>query len=206
MPLGTICPMSWLIFFTSEQAVSMGKWIVAMMVWAHAVSWAQPAAPTNAAKTKNPPAKLRAQAKPKPDIQPTIGQPEAPLAPDLMPLAEQVQTGKMVCEFTTIEVTPHPQAQGYFVLRLGHHHYVMAPVATQTGALRLEDLKHGAVWIQLANKSMLMNQRLGRRLADECQSPAQMVVAQAMAKMPPINILEPATEKPAGPSLDLANK
>ena len=206
MPLGTICRLNWLIFLTSEQAVIMGKWILAMMVWAHAMSWAQPSAPANAAKTKNPPAKLRAQAKPKPDIQPAIGQPEAPLAPDLMPLAEQVQTGKMVCEFSTVEVTPHPQAQGYFVLRLGHHHYVMSPVATQSGALRLEDLKHGAVWIQLANKSMLMNQRLGRRLADECQSPAQMVVAQAMAKMPPINILEPATEKPAGPSLDLANK
>jgi hypothetical protein len=38
--------------------------------------------------------------------------------------------------------------------------YRMVPVASRTGALRLEDEKAGAVWIQIANKSMLMNQKL----------------------------------------------
>jgi hypothetical protein len=197
--------LSWLIFFTNEQAVSMGKWILTMMIWVHVGAWAQSPAPNNA-KAKTHPAKVRAQAKTKPDVPPVISQPETPLAQDLMHLAEQVQTGKMVCEASTIEVHAHPQTQGYFVLRLGHHRYVMAPVATSTGALRMEDPKHGTVWIQLANKSMLMDQKLGRRLADECQSPAQMVVAQAMAKMPPINILEPASDKPAVAPIDLANK
>jgi hypothetical protein len=65
------------------------------------------------------------------------------------------------------------------------------PVASLTGAIRLEDAQQGAVWIQLANKSMLMSSKLGRRLADECQSPAQSTVAQAMKLAPPINILEP---------------
>ncbi|MFM9992254.1 MAG: hypothetical protein ACKVOY_12565, partial [Burkholderiaceae bacterium] len=67
----------------------------------------------------------------------------------------------------------------------------LMPVASLTGAIRLEDAQQGAVWIQLANKSMLMSSKLGRRLADECQSPAQSTVAQAMKLAPPINILEP---------------
>jgi hypothetical protein len=89
---------------------------------------------------------------------------------------------------------------------MGKHHYRMAPVASLTGAVRLEDTVQGAVWIQLANKSMLMNQKVGRRMADECQSPAQMVVAEAMAKMPPINILEPLGDARPVPAAELANK
>jgi hypothetical protein len=32
-------------------------------------------------------------------------------------------------------------------------------VATSTGTVRLEDKQAGAVWLQIANKSMLMNQK-----------------------------------------------
>jgi hypothetical protein len=68
--------------------------------------------------------------------------------------------------------------------------YRMFPVATTTGAIRLEDQKAGAVWLQLANKSMLMNQKLGIRLADECMSPAQMAVAEAIKLNPPASVLD----------------
>jgi hypothetical protein len=74
--------------------------------------------------------------------------------------------------------------------------YRMSPVATSTGAIRLEDQKNGAVWLQLANKSMLMNHKLGQRLADECMSPAQVIVAESIRKNPPPSVLEalpPAT-------------
>lgn len=63
--------------------------------------------------------------------------------------------------------------------------------ATTTGTVRLEDARGGAVWLQIANKSMLMNQRLGQRLADECMSPEQIVVAEAIKKNPPVSVLEP---------------
>jgi hypothetical protein len=36
-----------------------------------------------------------------------------------------------------------------------------------------------------------MSQKLGRRLADECRSPEQEQVAQAMLANPPPSILEP---------------
>ena len=67
----------------------------------------------------------------------------------------------------------------------------MHPVESRTGAIRLEDPERGAMWLQLGNKSMLMSQKLGQRLADECQSPDQITFAEAMKSRPPVNILEP---------------
>jgi len=63
--------------------------------------------------------------------------------------------------------------------------YWMKTVATTTGAIRLEDQKAGAVWLQLANKSMLMNQKNGRRVADECAHPDQVAFANDMVNNPP---------------------
>lgn len=68
--------------------------------------------------------------------------------------------------------------------------YHMSPVVTSTGAVRLEDTRAGAVWLQIANKSMLMNQKIGQRLADEFTSTAQLQVAEALKKNPLPNLLE----------------
>jgi hypothetical protein len=81
-----------------------------------------------------------------------------------------------------VNLQPHPTAAGYFVLEIARHRFMLSPVATSTGAVRLEDTHAGAVWLQLANKSMLMNQKLGQRMADECMSPTQLEVAQALAR------------------------
>jgi hypothetical protein len=66
----------------------------------------------------------------------------------------------------------------------------MKPVTTSTGAIRLEDEKAGAVWLQLANKSMLMDQKNGRRLADECAHPDQVAVANDMKVNPPLALID----------------
>jgi hypothetical protein len=72
----------------------------------------------------------------------------------------------------------------------------MTPVVSSTGAIRLEDAQAGAMWLQLSNKSMLMNSKVGQRIADECQSPAQMAVAEAMKLAPPPGLLDgPAIAK-----------
>jgi hypothetical protein len=75
-------------------------------------------------------------------------------------------------------------------VQLKNQKYRMFPVATSTGAIRLEDRTVGAVWLQLANKSMLMNQKLGQRLADDCKSPDQVVVAEMLKKNPAPSVLE----------------
>ena len=182
----------------------MAVWLSTGLGW----GWAQ-TPPAPAKKAKATPAKPHATPKAVASASPKLAQAQAPLAAlgeDLLAVSAQVHTGDMVCEANTVKVSPMSNAQGYFDLRMGKHHYRMAPVASLTGAVRLEDAVHGAVWIQLANKSMLMNQKVGRRMADDCQSPAQMVVAEAMAKMPPINILEPLNDNRASPAAELANK
>ena len=187
----------------------MGKLMMTILLTCGlGLGWAQTSTPP-ASKTKATPPKARvAQKTPAKPSPKAVQEPVllTALGDDLLAVAAQVHTGNMVCEATTVKSASIPSAQGYFDVHMGKHHYLMAPVASQTGAVRLEDTVHGAVWIQLANKSMLMNQKVGRRMADECQSPAQMVVAEAMAKMPPINILEPLGETRALPAAELANK
>ena len=111
--------------------------------------------------------------------------------------AEQVHTGRMTCELGNfVTVTPDAQNAGAFVVQLKQHKFHMVPVVSSTGAIRLEDAQAGAMWLQLANKSMLMNSKIGQRMADECQSPDQAAVAQAMKLAPPPSLLEgPAVAK-----------
>ncbi|MEP6588637.1 MAG: hypothetical protein ABJA84_07770 [Polaromonas sp.] len=116
---------------------------------------------------------------------------EAALTPAELAIAERVQVGKLPCELgASVTLTADAKNPGYFNMQGKNFSYRMFPVPTSTGAIRLEDQKAGAVWLQLANKSMLMNQKLGIRLADECTSPAQLEVAQNLKLNPPVSILE----------------
>lgn len=83
-----------------------------------------------------------------------------------------------------------PASPGRFNLEGKGYKYRMTPVATSTGAVRLEDQAGGAVWLQIANKSMLMNQKAGQRLADDCMSPEQQVVAQNLKTHPQASLLD----------------
>lgn len=123
---------------------------------------------------------------------------EAAMTPAELAIAERVQVGKMPCELgASVTLTADAQKPGYFDMQGKNFSYRMFPVATSTGAIRLEDQKAGAVWLQLANKSMLMNQKLGIRLADECMSSAQSEVAENLKLNPPVSILEALPAEPA---------
>jgi len=116
---------------------------------------------------------------------------EAALTPAELAIAERVHVGKLPCELgAAVDLAADPKSPGYFNISGKNFKYRMFPVATTTGAIRLEDQKAGAVWLQLANKSMLMNQKLGVRLADECMSPQQMAVAEAIKLNPPASVLD----------------
>ena len=65
-----------------------------------------------------------------------------------------------------------------------------APEPTTTGAVRLEDKSAGMVWLQLANKSMLMDQNKSRRLADECANAEQVAFAENMKTNPPPSLID----------------
>ena len=126
---------------------------------------------------------------------------EAAISPAELAIAERVYVGSLPCELgASVTLTADNKAPGYFDMQGKNFKYRMFPVTTSTGAIRLEDQKAGAVWLQLANKSMLMNQKLGIRLADECMSPAQLVVAENLKTNPPVSILEALKPEAAKPS------
>jgi hypothetical protein len=116
---------------------------------------------------------------------------EAALTPAELAIAERVHVGKLPCELgASVTLTQDEKSAGYFDVQGKNFKYRMFPVATTTGAIRLEDQKAGAVWLQLANKSMLMNQKQGIRLADECMSPAQVTMAETLKANPPASVLD----------------
>jgi hypothetical protein len=116
---------------------------------------------------------------------------DAPLAPQELSIAERVHVGHLPCELgASIRMIADAHTPGYFDLQGKGYKYRMRPVATSTGAIRLEDEKAGAVWLQLANKSMLMDQKNGRRLADECAHPDQVAVANDMRINPPPALID----------------
>ena len=121
---------------------------------------------------------------------------EAALTPAELAIAERVHTGRIPCELgASVTVSADTASPGRFHVEGKGFKYYMTPVATTTGTVRLEDIKGGAVWLQIANKSMLMNQKLGQRMADECMSSQQVVVAEAIKKNPPQSLLDNTAAK-----------
>ncbi len=145
------------------------------------VAAADKAASKPAAKTSHAPAK---------HTEPKILEPVV-LSPEQMAIANKVLVGTIPCELgAVVTMTPDAQSPGRFFLELAHKRYAMVPVVSSTGAIRLEEESSGAVWIQLGNKSMLMNQKEGKRLADECMNPDQLLVAQALERNPQPGLLD----------------
>jgi hypothetical protein len=57
--------------------------------------------------------------------------------------------------------------------------YVMKPVLSSTGAIRLEDVRGETLMVQIAAKSMLLNVKTGHRIVDACVSPKQRELMEA---------------------------
>ena len=164
---------------------------------------AKPAAKTstktaaNAAPKKKPQVTRRA-AKAVEEVTPIDTSTDVALTEADLAIAQRVQTGKIQCELgADVTVTADEKKPGFFNVSTKGARYRMHPVESRTGAIRLEDPRAGAMWLQIANKSMLMNQKEGLRLADECMAPAQMAFAEEMKKNPPKSLFEGA-DQPAG--------
>lgn len=115
---------------------------------------------------------------------------EAALTPAELAIAEGVYQGRIQCELgASVNISKDNVNPGYFFVEGKGFRYHMAPVATSTGAVRLEDAKQGAMWLQVANKSMLINRKQGQRMADECQSAEQSKFAEAMKSQPATDLL-----------------
>ncbi|MEO7642094.1 MAG: hypothetical protein ABI919_13160 [Ramlibacter sp.] len=142
------------------------------------------------------------------EITPIDDDPSIKLSDADLEMAKSVYVGEIPCELgASVKVTPM-RRDGFFLVTTKGHRFAMHPVESRTGAIRLEDPRRGAMWLQLGNKSMLMSQKIGQRLADECQSPQQVTYAETLKKNPLPSILEPlptgpkstATSAPTGPN------
>lgn len=77
--------------------------------------------------------------------------------------------GDYDCEFSQkLKVGLNVKNDGYVDVQLGKQAWIMKPVLSSTGALRLEDVKGRMLLLQIANKSMLMDTQAGRRVVDDC--------------------------------------
>lgn len=134
---------------------------------------------TAAQPAKAPAAKPAKAAPAKKAAAPVVADPVA-ATPAQLAAAERVFYGTYLCEFDkSVQVSTLAKFPGYAELRFGKSVYVMKPVASDTGAIRLEDVKGETLVIQIANKSMLLNVKSGQRLLDGCVSDKHTKVAAA---------------------------
>ena len=144
------------------------------------------AAPQSAAATR------RSALKAVEEVTPMDDDPSIKLTPEDLEIAKRVYVGTIPCELgASVTITPSEKRPGFFLVQTGKSRFRMHPVESRTGAIRLEDPRAGAMWLQLGNKSMLMSQKIGQRLADECASPAQVTYADEIKKNPLPSILDP---------------
>ncbi len=94
--------------------------------------------------------------------------------------------GEYQCEFKRmIRVLAHPRQEGYVDLHFDKQVVTARPVLSSTGAVRLEDVKGRYLMVQIAFKSMLMDTKIGQRVADECLHDAHHEARRAAAEAPP---------------------
>ena len=137
------------------------------------------AAPALAADRIKQPAKSAAKTAPaKPAF--TV----ADASPDQVKAAELVFYGSYDCEFNqNVSVAQSTKYPAYADVKFGHTSWLMKPVLSSTGAIRLEDVHGQTLMVQIASKSMLLDVKAGKRLVDDCICPKQReLVAEAKAE------------------------
>ena len=160
------------------------------------------AADAPAAKATKPAAKPAAKPTRK---APVVEAPVADAQPEQVKAAELVYYGVYDCEFQqTVHITQSPKHSAYVDVKAGKGHWLMRPVLSSTGAIRLEDVRGETLMVQIAAKSMLLNVKSAQRIVDDCISPkqrelmAEAKAAKAAAEAAPAKPVEAAPAKPIG--------
>ena len=83
----------------------------------------------------------------------------------------RLTTGVFRCDLNRrVEVRQVADDRRSAIVYWERRNYTMHLVATQTGALRLEDKASGLTWITIPGKSMLLDTKQGRQLANDCRA------------------------------------
>jgi len=149
-------------------AIAAALSLAATLAAAQTAAPAKPAAKPAATKVAKAPAPKEAE--------------PGPATAEQLAAAERVHYGTYDCEFgKTAEVATLPKYPGYAEVRSGKSVWLMKPIASSTGAIRLEDMKGQFLVIQIANKSMLFDSKSGQRVLDGCVNEKQKESAAAVA-------------------------
>lgn len=115
--------------------------------------------------------------------------PEA--TPEQLEAAKRVLIGRYECEFgKKLLLDANDTNRGYFNIRQGKDVWVVKPVLSSTGAVRLEDTKDTVLLLQILTKSMLLNVKTGRRLVDGCVHEVQRAAEEELRKNPPKSVFD----------------
>jgi hypothetical protein len=99
---------------------------------------------------------------------------------DQMKAANMVYYGLYDCEFNDkVNITQSTTYPAYVDVTEKKSKWLMKPVLSSTGAVRLEDVGGETLMVQIATKSMLLNVKTGHRIVDDCISPKQREAIEA---------------------------
>ena len=114
----------------------------------------------------------------------------AQIKDDSDPFKYPVYEGRIACDDKVfVSIVEDRKIPNNFNVLIGKTHYKTKRVPTDSGAIRLEDKIHGIVWLQMANKSMLFNEKAGKRLATNCRNDLQNAAENALQMKPDSSVL-----------------
>ncbi len=159
------------------------RWPLALAV---ALSLASAPLLADAQTTPAPPAK-KAKAPPKKAVRKAPAPPAKvefapaePATPEQLDAAERVYYGAYECEFKqTIDILRSLKYPGFVDVKHAKALYLMKPVLSSTGAIRLEDIRGETLMVQISSKSMLLNVQTAHRIVDDCVSARQRELIEA---------------------------
>lgn len=103
-----------------------------------------------------------------------------PASTEQIEAAGQVFYGVYECEFKqTIHIVANPKYAAFVDVKHGKVDYLMKPVLSSTGAIRLEDIRGQTLMVQISSKSMVLNVKTGQRVVDDCITPKQRELVEA---------------------------
>ncbi|RZL37383.1 MAG: hypothetical protein EOP35_08835 [Rubrivivax sp.] len=140
-------------------------------------------AETPTAKPLGKPVAAKSHARPAP-VKKALPPPPEPVLLDAdeaqLAASERAYLGDYACEFKqSVRIDKHSKMAGYITVAWQKMLITMKPVLSSTGALRLEDVTGRTLMIQIANKSMLLDTKIGQRLLDDCVHPEQIKLMEA---------------------------
>ena len=126
-------------------------------------------------------------------------------ASEQLAAAALILFGDYACEFDkSLLVSLNPKFDGYVDLLFDKQLFTLKPVLSHTGALRLEDVRGRLLLVQIPVKSMVMDVKIGRRLADDCTHETQFENRRKLAAAPALPGLGIDPEKTAADAAALA--